>query len=266
MSTKIEIQHIFLEEIYVDHDFNCRGLFSESDVKSLSENIQQHGLLNAIIVRSQIRSKFKYVIVSGHRRFVACQMLGWKRIPCRVIELNNIEAENVNAIENIHRLDLNMYQEAKAIEHLLHLPLDTIADIVNKNMTWVDCRRMLLELPVEIQKLAAIGYLHQTHIREIYMRQTEPAAIKKIIRLIEEAKNRDHFIDLITKTTVIKKKPLVKNLMQAYDRVKEYYPENELAQNCLLWAANKISKEEFEGVLKCSLSTPKPADSMDQPS
>lgn len=253
----MNVVHVKISEIFLDHEFNCRGEFYEDEVKALAKNIQQHGLLQAIIVRVGSTEPGKqYTIVSGHRRFMACRSLKWERIPARVLELNNVEAENINAIENIHRLDLNMFQEAKAIEHLLHLPVDTIAEIINKNIMWVDCRRMLLELPPEIQKLAAIGYLKPQDVREIYLRQTDPEAMKQIVSLVRESPNKHHFIDQITKSKVkMKKRPLLRDIMGLYDWVKINHPDNAVALNGLLWAANRITLEELEGVLGCTLST-----------
>lgn len=263
----MNIVHVRIDDVFLDHEFNCRGEFFEEDVKSLSDNIKQHGLLQPIIIRvcgKQDHGKM-YTIVSGHRRFMACRMLNWERIPARILDLNNIDAENINAMENIHRLDLNMYQEAKAIEHLVNLPDDTVAEIVNKNNMWVAARRMLLTLPPEIQKLAAIGYLKPIDVREIYLRQTDPEAIKQIISLVKESRDKKHFIDQITKKkTGLKKKPLLRDVMTLYDWLKINHPDNTVALNSLLWAANKITLDELEGVLGCTLSTLRRADSTGQ--
>jgi ParB-like nuclease domain len=52
----------------------------------LQSSIEQNGLLQPILVRTMIDY---FEVVAGNRRFSACKALGWKRIACHIIELDD---------------------------------------------------------------------------------------------------------------------------------------------------------------------------------
>jgi ParB family transcriptional regulator, chromosome partitioning protein len=66
----------------------------------LAKSIQQKGLLQTILVRT-LDGYFE--IVAGTRRFCACKALGWKKIACPIIELDDKQAFEVSLVENIQR-------------------------------------------------------------------------------------------------------------------------------------------------------------------
>jgi ParB family transcriptional regulator, chromosome partitioning protein len=67
------------------------------DTEELAKSIQQKGLL-------QPRTLDGYFeIVAGNRRFCACKALGWKKIACHIIELDDKQAFEVSLVENIQR-------------------------------------------------------------------------------------------------------------------------------------------------------------------
>jgi ParB family transcriptional regulator, chromosome partitioning protein len=79
----------------------------------LANSINQKGLLQPIIVRPK---EGFFQIVAGNRRFEACKLLAWKKIPCHIIELDDKAAFEVSLIENIQRQTLNPLDEAQAFK------------------------------------------------------------------------------------------------------------------------------------------------------
>lgn len=59
--------------------FQPRKVFDATAIKELAETIQNHGLLQPIIVREYEPSK--YEIIAGERRFRAVNELKWEKIP-----------------------------------------------------------------------------------------------------------------------------------------------------------------------------------------
>ena len=85
-----------------------------STITELSKSIKEKGLLHFITVRAKGRG---YEIVAGNRRYLACKMLGWRKIPCLIVELDDREAFEISLIENIQRRTINPIEEAHAFKN-----------------------------------------------------------------------------------------------------------------------------------------------------
>ncbi len=81
-----------------------------SDAYDLANSINQKGLLQPIVVRPK---EEYFEIIAGNRRVHACKLLGWKKIPCHIVELNDREAFEASLIENIQRQTLNPLMKQK---------------------------------------------------------------------------------------------------------------------------------------------------------
>ena len=91
------------------------GIDKESEsFKAILESSRDKSVLEPIIVTPK---DSKYLMISGERRFLACQQLGLSTIPARVIDsigaLDNILA--IQLTENLQREDLNPIDEANGI-------------------------------------------------------------------------------------------------------------------------------------------------------
>src|SRR5215213_5289086 len=90
------------------------------DLTELCYSIKEKGLLHPIIVRmiegGEEKGEGGYEIVAGTRRYNACKMLGWRKIFCQVVELEDKDAFEVSLIENIHSKNLNPVEEAHAFQ------------------------------------------------------------------------------------------------------------------------------------------------------
>lgn len=74
---------------------NSINFYDISEVRELAQDIKEHGL-NLSIVVVQV-SKNKYRLVSGGRRLKACERLGWKTIPAKIL-LNVNEDDEIKMI------------------------------------------------------------------------------------------------------------------------------------------------------------------------
>ena len=97
--------------------YSYRRNISE-DLHELCYSIKEKGLLHPIIVR--MTEDGGYEIVAGTRRYNACKMLGWRKIFCQVVELEDKDAFEVSLIENIHSKNLNPIEEDSCISRLCH--------------------------------------------------------------------------------------------------------------------------------------------------
>src|SRR5690606_25873258 len=92
-----KLYEISLTDIYIDNAFNCRGAIAPIDVVDLAKSIKADGLQQPIIVEPFEHPKYKYRIISGHRRFVAHRVNEAKTIQCKVVTgLNEFQARRLN--------------------------------------------------------------------------------------------------------------------------------------------------------------------------
>lgn len=158
-------------KIFSDPTFNCRGAIAPIDVVELARDIERNGLMQPIIVQPYTNGRYSYRLIAGHRRHKAHEVLKWDEIDC-IIKDNIDEGKALisNLAENIHRKQLNILQEARALEKLRDkkFSVDAVALALGKSNTWVRMRYELLELPEEIQEAAAAGYIKQNQIRDLF--------------------------------------------------------------------------------------------------
>lgn len=87
--------------------------YSENEMNELKESIMRIGLQNAIIARKTDNEK--YEILSGHNRVSAFKQLGYKTIPCKIVDVDDDTAEMILIDTNIvQRFNLSVMERAKA--------------------------------------------------------------------------------------------------------------------------------------------------------
>jgi ParB family chromosome partitioning protein len=248
------IVQINVKEIWADPEFNCRGHIAPIDVIDLSKDIEAHGLQQPISVKplknGEARDpKYKYKVITGHRRHKAFEVLGRETIPCVINEeISDSDALILNLGENLHRQDLNIMQEAKALERLkmTGFSLTEVSRQLNKSTTWVNVRYMLLELPDVIREAAAAGYINQVQIKELHSLANVKEQIQAA-KKIKEAKARGEKAPKITKTKrdMFKRKPReVDDIFYMQEHIQDAIGNN-FGTRCLAWAAGEISDLEL---------------------
>ncbi|MEA1999822.1 MAG: ParB/RepB/Spo0J family partition protein [Euryarchaeota archaeon] len=248
------IVHLPVKEVWADPDFNCRGHIAPIDVVDLSKDIEAHGLQQPISVKSikngeSQNTTHKYKVITGHRRHKAFELLNRETVPCVI---NNKITESaaliLNLGENLHRKDLNIMQEANALERLklTGFSVVEVSRQLNKSTTWVNVRYMLLELPDAIREAAAAGYINQAQVRDLhslgdYKKQIEAA------KKIKQAKARGEKAPKITrkKRDMFKRKPRdVDDIFYMQDHIQDAIGNN-FGTRCLAWAVGEISDLEL---------------------
>lgn len=171
-----------------------RKTFDEQALEDLKVSIQEHGVVEPLVVRLQ---GDHYQIVCGERRYRAAVALGLTDVPVTVRELSDTEAYAISLHENIHRDNLTPVDEAAAYKHLLDSGMaanqQAVAKFVGVSQSRVSQKLALLEMPTEIQqqirtpKQARGPHLTERHARVI--RQMPSAEKQKALaqRVINQA-------------------------------------------------------------------------------
>lgn len=112
---KNRVENIKIDSICVN-SAQPRENFKESSLISLSESIRENGLLQPLTVR---KSGKGYELIAGERRLRALKLLERKTAPCIVVNVDEERSAVLAIIENIQRENLNIFEEARAIQALI---------------------------------------------------------------------------------------------------------------------------------------------------
>jgi len=176
-----------VEEIDIDlimpNPNQPRKKFDEDKIDNLALSIRQNGLFQPIIVK---KTKDKYMIIAGERRFRAFQHLNSKKIPAIIRQYQNNKVPEIALIENIQREDLNPIEEARAYQYILEngtYKNHELALKVGKSRSHVINMIGLLRLPEDVQKKIEAGLISMGHARAISKLRSEKE-MKKLTDLV----------------------------------------------------------------------------------
>ncbi|WP_449246646.1 ParB/RepB/Spo0J family partition protein [Desulfarculus baarsii] len=170
-----------------------RKLFREDKLRELAASIEEHGLMEPIVV---VRRGDKYQIIGGERRWRACQMT--KRyldrpVPVRCLVVSRDEQEELSIIENLQREDLTLVEEASAYQSMLDrgLSVEEVARRLGLKQPWrITERTSLLRLLPEFQDALSKGILTPSQAYE--MSRLEHTDQRELFRLIGQGKAPDY--------------------------------------------------------------------------
>ncbi len=169
--------------------YQPRKTFDEDALSDLKESIQQHGVLQPIIVRKSIKG---YDIVAGERRFRAAQQAGLTTIPAIVREFSETLMREIALLENLQREDLSPLEEAEAYASLLdHLSVtqEELAKRLGKSRPHIANHLRLLTLPDEVQKLIEDGTLSMGHGRTLLSLKNKNKLAPLVKKIVDEGLN-----------------------------------------------------------------------------
>lgn len=156
------------------------------NLNGLMRSILENGLLQPIIVR-MINNRNHYEIVAGYRRYSACKKLGWKKIPCQIVDLTDIEAFEISIVENVQRKTLNPLDEAKAFKKYVYDngwgSASELATKLGKSVPYITKRIMLLDLPSDVTRVINENLLVPSIAEELFSikKEDEKSKLAKLI-------------------------------------------------------------------------------------
>src|SRR5690606_30176801 len=87
---------------------------ADNSLQELADDIAKRGVLQPILVRPVQGGR--YQLIAGERRFRAAKLAGLANIPVHVKAMSDEEAEEAQFIENIHRKNLTLREQAARIQ------------------------------------------------------------------------------------------------------------------------------------------------------
>ena len=149
--------------------FSIRDKFNDyQEVESLVSSIKEHSLLQPILIRPYQNN---FEIVAGHRRFYACKSLRWRHIPCKIREMNDKQAFEIQLTENIQRKSMSALEEAEAfrkyVQDLGWGGVTELAKKIGKSEEYVSHRIQLLKLPQDVKEKIMLNKLSVSQALEL---------------------------------------------------------------------------------------------------
>ncbi|MEZ9764968.1 ParB/RepB/Spo0J family partition protein [Vibrio splendidus] len=137
-------------------------------LEELAASIQSQGIIQPIVVRPLAYGQ--YEIIAGERRWRAARQAGLKQVPCLVKKVEDKAAIAMALIENIQREDLNVIEEAQALERLqneFELTHQQVAEVIGKSRATVSNLLRLNQLENEVKGLVSNKLLEMGHARAL---------------------------------------------------------------------------------------------------
>ena len=166
MNNDDSVQFIALELIR-PNPYQPRKTFEEERLNDLASSIQQHGILQPIVLRQTVQG---YYIVVGERRFRASKLAGLTEVPAIIKELSDEDMMELAIIENLQREDLNAIEEAESYKKMmtdLNITQQEVARRLGKSRPYIANMLRLLQLPKNVAQMVQHGVLSSAHGRTL---------------------------------------------------------------------------------------------------
>lgn len=214
---RIELIEIDIASISTN-PYQPRKIFSEEGLTELASSIQEHGVIQPLIVR---RLDAGYELIAGERRLRASAMAGRERVPCIVRGFADKESAELAMIENLQREDLHFFEEAAGYELLLtqfKLKQEELSERVGKNQSTIANKLRLLKLPPRVREIVIQNGLSERHARALLKIEHELDQLNIINTVVENCmtvKDTEVFIDKLESTKAAepakgKRKPMLR--------------------------------------------------------
>lgn len=151
--------------------FAIRDKFQKTvntEIEMLAASIREHGLLQPILIRPFDHG---FEIVAGHRRFQACRSLRWRFIACKIREMSDKQAFEIQLTENMQRKAMDPIEEAEAFRrYVVEFGWGGVSELAKKickSEEYVSHRLQLLKLPDNIKEQIALSRLNVSQAIEL---------------------------------------------------------------------------------------------------
>ena len=161
--------------------------FDEKALSELAESIEQHGVLQPLVVRPLTNGG--YQLVAGERRWRAARIAGLTEVPVVIKELTDEEVIEIAMIENLQREDLNPLEEALGYRYMmdeLNITQEQAAEKVGKSRPAVANAIRLLRLPDEVQEMVKNNLISPGHARALLAFENPELIIQAAKRIVKE--------------------------------------------------------------------------------
>lgn len=180
--------------------WQTRRNFEPDAMRRLVDSIARYGILSPLTVRKRGE---EYELIFGERRLRAAKFLDLPAVPCRVAEVSPKSGAEIALIENLMREDLNIFEEAGAIDRLLktfHYTQTELAEKLGQSQSTIANKLRILRLGAEERVMICENELSYRHARAL-IRVQDPSmrlfALRYIIAKNYNVRQTEAFLDAL---------------------------------------------------------------------
>lgn len=186
MVREVEIENVIVPE------GRFRTISYDDSLRKLADSIREHGIIEPLLVRKDPGSTIKYKLIAGERRLRAAEILGMPTVPCVSMETGEVDAAVLAIIENLHREDLNIFEEAAAITSLINLSgmtQEQCARRLSVSQSYVANKMRLLKLSADERQIILDNSLTERHGRALLRLQPGEERLKVLSVMVQRQMN-----------------------------------------------------------------------------
>lgn len=209
-----EIIQIPTEKL-LPNPYQPRKQFKSEDMLSLADSIKENGILQPLLCR-QINHSDYYELIAGERRLRGAILANLQTVPCIIVDCEYEDSAVFSILENIQRADLNFFEEAQAISHLMNtfgMTQQQISKKLGKSQSALSNKLRLLRLPADVRCFIDKEGLTERHARALLKIDNEKD-MWTTLRVITErhlnVEQTEAYIDSLTNKEIKHKKNVIK--------------------------------------------------------
>jgi ParB family chromosome partitioning protein len=209
---------------------NIRSEYDETKIKELAQSLVEYGQLQPIRVYKQ---GINYVIVFGHRRFLAAKEAGLTELKCIVTEKpDSLDKIFIQAIENEHAQEISSIDREEYIfllKEKYSLQSNEIAKRIGKSTSWISQVLSSREVRLKHNEILNKGGVDITTKEAYALRNASTEEVREAVEEItSKPKERRQIITELSKRTSpsIKNKTLPKEDLPEDTPLPETEPPN----------------------------------------
>ena len=166
VENKENLRKLKITEVEPNRD-QPRKTFKQESLEELAESIKTYGIIQPIVVS---RQNGYYGIVAGERRWRAAKLAGLEEIPAIIRDDDDQTNKEIALIENIQREDLNPFEKALGIRHLMEkygMTQEQVAKKLGKSRSAISNTVRVLYLTPDVLELVKQGKLTEGHCKAL---------------------------------------------------------------------------------------------------
>lgn len=166
VESKENLRSLKITEVEPNRD-QPRKNFKQEALEELAESIKTYGIIQPIVVT---KKDGYYSIVAGERRWRAAKLAGLEEIPAIIRDNDEQVNKEIALIENIQREDLNPFEKALGIRHLMEkygMTQEQVAKKLGKSRSAISNTVRILYLTPDVLELVKQGKLTEGHCKAL---------------------------------------------------------------------------------------------------
>lgn len=143
--------------------------FNENALALLADSIKKNGILQPLTVR-RTETAGTYELIAGERRLRAAAMADFCEVPCIIVHADDRKSAELALIENLHRENLNIFEQAGAMAALIDiysLTQEQAAHQLSMSQSAVANKLRLLKLSETERQIILSSCLSERHARAL---------------------------------------------------------------------------------------------------